>query len=113
MQRFNTVCGLGGDKLDLYAEILGNTARKVNIIALILAVLINIAERVFVRENADLDAAALLDLIECAVDGIIRIAVISVIRRICDSLCNALVSIGRLAACRHYADNHDDGYNDC
>ena len=68
LQILDTVGSLGRNKVDLYAQILAQTAGKVDIIALILAVLIHVAERVLVGEDTDIDGAGLLDLIQRAVD---------------------------------------------
>ena len=68
LQVLDAVGGLGGNEVNLYAQILAQTACKVDIIALIFAVLVHIAERVLIGEHADVDAARLLDLIQSAVD---------------------------------------------
>ena len=68
LQVLDTVGSLGRNKVDLYAQILAQTACKADIIALIFAVLVHIAERVLIGEHADVDGAGLLDLIQRAVD---------------------------------------------
>ena len=69
LQVLNAVGGLGGDVVDLDAEVLGQAVAEVDVVALILAVLINVAERVLVGENADVDGTVGLDLVQRAVDN--------------------------------------------
>ena len=69
LQVLDAVGGLGGDVVHLDAQILGQTVGKVDVIALILAVFIDVAERVLVRENADVDRAVRLDFVQRAVNN--------------------------------------------
>ena len=69
LQVLDAVGGLGGDVVHLDAQILGQAVGKVDVIALILAVFIDVAERVLIRENADVDRAVRLDLVQRAVNN--------------------------------------------
>ena len=66
MQILDPVGGLGGDVVDLHAQILADPVAEVHVIALILAVLVHIAEGALVGEDADVDGAAGLDLVQGA-----------------------------------------------
>ena len=66
LQVLNAVGGLCGNEVCLHAQILGQAAGKVDIITLILAVLVHIADRVLVGENADVHGAVRLDLVQRA-----------------------------------------------
>ena len=66
LQVLNAVGGLCGNEVSLHTQILGQAAGEVDIIALILAVLVHIAERVLVGENADVHGAVRLDLVQRA-----------------------------------------------
>ena len=70
LQVLDAVGGLGGDVVHLDAQILGQAVGKVDVIALILAVFIDVAERVLVRENADVDRAVRLDFVQRAVNTV-------------------------------------------
>ena len=70
LQILDAVGGLGGDEVHLHAQIFAQTVGKVDVVTLILAVLIHIAERVLIREDADVHSAVGLDLIEGAVNGV-------------------------------------------
>ena len=69
LQVLDAVGGLGGDVVHLDAQILGQSVGKVDVIALILAVFIDVAERVLVRKNADVDRAVRLDFVQRAVNN--------------------------------------------
>ena len=69
LQVLDAVGCLGGDVVHLDAQILGQAVGKVDVIALILAVFIDVAERVLVRENADVDRAIRLDFVQRAVNN--------------------------------------------
>ena len=66
LQILNAVGGLGGDVVDLYAQILPDAVGEVYVIALVLAVLVHIAEGALVGEHANVDGAAGLDLLQRA-----------------------------------------------
>ena len=66
LQILDPVGGLGGDVVDLHAQILADPVAEVHVIALILAVLVHIAEGALVGEYADVDGAAGLDLVQGA-----------------------------------------------
>ena len=64
LQILNAVGGLGGDVVDLHAKIFADAVAEVHVIALILAVLVHVAEGALVGEYADVDGAAGLDLLQ-------------------------------------------------
>ena len=66
LQILNAVGGFRGDEVGFHAQILGQAAGEVDIITLILAVLVHIAKRVLVGENADVHGAVRLDLVQRA-----------------------------------------------
>ena len=66
LQVLDAVGGLGGDVVDLHAQILPDAVAEVNVIALIRAVLVHVAEGALVGEDADVDGAAGLDLVQGA-----------------------------------------------
>lgn len=81
LQVLDAVGGLGGDVVDLYAEILGQTVSELDVVALLFAVLIDIAERVLVGENADVDGAVGLDLVQRAVNNVARVSAVAGVRQ--------------------------------
>ena len=66
-QILHAVCSFCRYIIDLNAEILSQTLCKINIVALISAVLIHVAEGVLVGEHPDVHCAGILDLIQSAI----------------------------------------------
>ena len=66
LQILNAVGGLGGDVVDLHAKIFADAVAEVHVIALILAVLVHVAEGALVGEYANVDGAAGFDLLQRA-----------------------------------------------
>ena len=66
LQILNAVGSLGGDVVDLHAQVFADAVGEVHVIALILAVLVNVAEGALVGEYADVDGAAGLDFLQRA-----------------------------------------------
>ena len=64
LQILNAVGGLSGDVVDLHAQVFADAVAEVHVIALILAVLVHVAEGALVGEYADVDGAAGLDLLQ-------------------------------------------------
>ena len=64
LQILNAVGSLSGDVVDLHAKIFADAVAEVYVIALILAVLVHVAEGALVGEYADVDGAAGLNLLQ-------------------------------------------------
>ena len=66
LQVFNAVRGIQGHDVELHAQVGGQPAGQVDVISLVFAVLVHIAEGLLVGEEADGDLSALLDFIQGA-----------------------------------------------
>ena len=64
LQILNAVGGLSGDVVDLHAQVFADAVAEVHVIALILAVLVHVAEGALVGEHANVDGAAGFDLLQ-------------------------------------------------
>ena len=67
LQVFNAVGCFGGYQLNIYSKVLAKAVCQLDVVALVVAVFIDVAEGALVTEYADGDLAAVLDLVKDAV----------------------------------------------
>lgn len=67
LQVFNAVGCFGGHQLNIYSKVLAKTVCQLDVVALVVAVFVDVAEGALVTEYADGDLAAVLDLVKSAV----------------------------------------------
>ena len=83
LQVLNSARRFGRNVFEFHAQILSDPVAEIHVIPLVFAVLIHIAERALVREHADADLAARLDLLQCSVARILAFGSIRGISRFC------------------------------
>ena len=86
LQILNAVGGLSGDVVDLYAQVFPDAVGEVYVIALVLAVLVHVAEGALVGEYANVDGAAEFDLLQRA-EGALDGRCVSRFGRLCAAAC--------------------------